>query len=131
MSVTMQLQELYAPKEYWSLSLEVKREISNGCGAGSALFDFVPDDILGLDISECCNIHDYMYHVGETNEDKLEADRVFLNNTIRVIDKNTSWKWLRKRRKNIAYMYYKAVSKFGGPAFWDGKNDGDSLKRCL
>jgi len=128
MSIVMQLQELYAPKEYWKLSLETKKAVVNGCGAGSALFDFVPDNILGLDISECCNIHDYMYHVGETNEDKLEADRVFLNNLVRTIDKNTSWKWIRKRRKKIAYVYYKAVSKFGGPAFWDEKNNEDNFK---
>lgn len=88
--------ELYAPKEYWKLSFESKREICNSCGASSALFDFVPDNIYGLDISECCNIHDYMYHIGETIEDKFEADRVFLNNLIRIVDKNTSWKRILK-----------------------------------
>jgi len=118
---------LYAPKEYWKLSFEAKRELCNGCGAGSALFDFVPDNIYGLDISECCNIHDYMYHIGETAENKSEADRVFLNNLIRVIDKNTSWRWLRKRRKKVAYLYYNAVFKFGGPAFWNEKNSEETL----
>ena len=122
---------LYAPEEYWKLSSGMKKLICNGCGAGSAMFDFVPDSIYGLDISEACNIHDYMYHIGKTIEDKLEADRVFLNNIIRIIDANTSWKWFRRRRKKIAYLYFDAVSKWGGPAFWEDKNSTNNLKICV
>ena len=124
-------QTLYAPESYWKLRPEIKEVIVNGCGAGSAMFDFVPDNIYGLDISEACNIHDYMYHEGKTLEDKLEADRVFLNNLIRIIDSGTSWKWLRRRRKKIAYLYYNAVSKWGGPAYWENKNNTDNMKVCF
>ena len=122
--------KLYAPAEYWNLTKEAKEEICNGCGAGNAKFDFVPDRIYGLSISEVCNIHDYMYHVGVTLEDKKEADRVMHNNLNRLIDDKGGWlRWPRKRR---ALKYFKAVEYFGASAYWKGKNgnnEGDI--RCL
>ncbi len=127
----VQTQELYAPESYWKLSLKEKETICNGCGVGSAMFDFVPNGIYGLDISEACNIHDYMYHKGKTIEDKLEADRVFVDNLIRIINKNTSWKWLRNHRRRVAHLYYDAVSMWGGPAYWEGKNNSNNLKVCF
>ena len=124
---------LYCPSGYDKLTKNDKKRICNGCGPKSK-FDFVPDTIYGLNISEACNRHDYMYEVSLPNiEDKKEADRSFLNNIIRIIDHETrkrigwdglSFKnpllWLRKRR---AYKYYIAVKKFGGPAFWNSKNE--------
>jgi len=93
----------------------------NGCGAAGAKFDFVPDTIYGIYIGEACAVHDFMYHVGRSIEDKEEADRVFLNNLLRLIDKRKPWyvpKFLcRIRCRN----YYRAVKYFGGPAFWKTK----------
>ena len=61
-----------------------------------------------------------MYHVGQTVDDKQEADRVFLNNMLRLIEDASGWlKCLRRRR---ALKYYEAVVVFGGPAYWAGKN---------
>lgn len=61
-----------------------------------------------------------MYHVGQTVADKEEADRVFLNNLLRLIEAGSGWlKMLRRRR---ALDYYQAVVAFGGPAYWAGKN---------
>ncbi|MFH1999170.1 MAG: hypothetical protein ABIK28_05795, partial [Planctomycetota bacterium] len=95
-----------------------------GCGAENSKFDFVPDTIWGLNISEACNVHDLCYHFAEPKiEQKEEADRIFLNNLYRLIQNHTRlkiMKWLRRRR---ALKYYLAVKYFGGPAFWDRKND--------
>jgi hypothetical protein len=77
----------------------------------------------GLSITEAANIHDYMYYVGMTLEDKREADRVFLNNMIRIIEANSKFWVLEFLRKRRAKKYYLAVDWFGGPAFWSGKND--------
>jgi len=124
---------LFSPEGYDDLTKEDKKRICNGCGPRSK-FDFVPDTIYGLNISEACNRHDYMYEKAYPNiEAKKEADRVFLNNIIRIIDHETkkrigwdglSFKnpliWLRKRR---AYKYYLAVKNFGGPSFWKDKNN--------
>jgi hypothetical protein len=64
-----------------------------------------------------------MYALGLVIEDKDEADRVFLNNMIRIIDSRRSRRWLRALRLGRAKDYYLAVHWFGGPSFWSGKND--------
>lgn len=118
---------LYAPPEYWNLSEEARREISNGCGPKRFGF-LVPDTMYGLDVSDACDIHDYMYHVGTTLADKEEGDRVMLNNVLRIIEAKTRLRpllWLRRRR---AYKYYRAVKHFGPPAFWAGKNSDAELQ---
>jgi hypothetical protein len=124
--------KLYSPPSYKRLTPEARAEIINGCGAANARFDFIPDKIYGLDISEACNIHDYMYHIAEpTNEAKIEADRIFLNNLLRIIEFYTTSSMLKKLRRSRAKKYYKAVKAYGGPAFWDDKNDendGSELK---
>ena len=115
--------ELYAPIEYIDADESVKKNICNGCGPAKAKFDFIPDSIFGVSIHEACQVHDWMYEFGKTINDKDIADRVFLNNMIRLIDgKTNQWKWTRKLRKRIAWGYYEAVVKFGGSAYWDGKN---------
>ena len=112
--------ELYAPPGYDELSAESKGMVCNGCGPKGLGSWIIPDTLWGLSIEECCNIHDYMYKVGESDNDKREADRVFLNNMLRVVDSgHPLLKFMRKRR---AWKYYEAVSHFGGPAFWSGKN---------
>ena len=119
--------QLYAPKNYWTLSPEDHAMICNGCGAANAKFDFVPDTIYGLGVNPACNIHDYMYLMGETIDDKKEADRVFLNNLLRLIDHKGGWRRFLRRRR--ALKYYNAVVELGGPAFWDGKNAPGTFKR--
>jgi hypothetical protein len=115
--------KLFAPAGYWTCSDSVRLRIVSGCGPGGgwkALL--VPETLWGLSVNEACNIHDWMYHVGETIEEKKEADRVFLNNMIRIIDAKTRWNWLKRLRLRRAKIYYLAVCWFGGPAFWAGKN---------
>lgn len=113
--------KLYEPLSYTKASCKQKEAVCNGCGAANSKFDFVPDRIYRLKITEACNRHDWMYHVGEVLEDKEEADRVFLNNMLRLIEaqSNNFMKPLRRRR---ALKYYEAVVTFGGPAYWAGKN---------
>ena len=112
--------ELYAPTSYTDASNDEREKVVNGCGAAGSKFDFVPDTILGLNVSCCCHIHDWMYDKGATLEDKKEADRVFLNNVLRVIEDKGGW--FKRWRRRIAYGYYIAVKKFGGPAYWANKN---------
>jgi len=107
---------LYAPKEYWELEVNQKRKICNGCGAkGSKLNFLIPQGVF----TEACNIHDYMYYTGKTDEDKKVADRVFINNLNRIV--KASNPLLRPIRKAMARAYYEAVSKFGYEAFWKDK----------
>lgn len=113
---------LYAPASFKLASKEELQETCNGCGPSGWKLDLVPDNIWLLYIGDACNIHDWMYSKGRTIEDKEGADRVFLNNLIRIIDRDKS-RWRDKRKmKDKAYGYYLAVKKFGGPAFWRNKN---------
>jgi len=111
---------LKAPESYWSLDPETKKEICNGVGPKGYGFLF-PDTIWGLDVSEAADIHDYMYQIGVTEEDRKKADKVFLDNMNAIIDSQSSWAWLTKLRKRRASLYYEAVSKFGKPAFLASK----------
>jgi len=118
---------LFCPHDYKTLSKEELNKITNGCGPQGWKFDFVPDKIWGLCINLPCRIHDYMYHIGKGIKDKEEADRVFLNNMIRLIEYKTKWKWLKWLRKRRAYKYYVAVKYLGGPAFWVNKNNSNHI----
>lgn len=112
---------LFAPPEYWKLTLKEHKEICNRAGPKGYGW-LVPDTIWFLNIGECANIHDYQWYVGKTIEDKDSADRSFLNNMVRWIlhkTKSKIMKWLRLGRAN---KYFSAVCVMGGPYFWKGKN---------
>ena len=107
---------LYAPKGYWELTQKQKSAICNGCGAkGSKINFLIPQG----KFKEACNIHDYMYAVGKTDEDKRVADRVFINNLNRIVE--ASHPLIKPIRKIAARAYYKAVAEFGDEAFWKNK----------
>ena len=110
--------DLRAPKKYWLLTKEKKDDLCNGAGPKNFGW-LIPDTIWGLKITEAANIHDYMYIVGAAViEDKQTADRVFLNNMIRIIQRKTKWTWLKKLRLMRAKKYYHAVDLCGGPSYW-------------
>jgi len=117
--------ELFCPPPRNTQGWEIINALSNGCGPQGWKFDIVPDTIWGCFVQEACRIHDVMYGDGVTIADKDSADRTFLNNLIRLIRARTTNSWakmfLLQRRLNTAYVYYEAVSHFGGPAFWHGK----------
>ncbi len=113
---------LFAPAEYFQLSPAAHKAICNGCGTSGWKGRLVPGHLLWLSIKEACDIHDYMYHVGNSIADKEEADRVFLNNMLRIVEAESVW-LLRRWRRHMAIDYYGAVRDFGGPAFWTDKND--------
>lgn len=118
--------QLYAPASYWQIPPRERRIRYNGAGPKGYGW-LVPDTLWGLSITDAANIHDHMYGEGKNLKDKEEADRVFLNNMVRIIEAETeSWifKWLRMRRAN---KYFWAVSTFGGPAFWANKNQPSTM----
>lgn len=110
---------LTAPKEYKELTKEQKKEICNGCGSKGGIK--VPGTFYGLDISEACDIHDFMYYQGETWEDKVYADMIFENNLHAIIEEKTWFKWLKKLRMIRAAEYVIAVKLWGDEAYMTGK----------
>jgi len=131
----MERLKLYAPESYYTTPKEEIDRVTGGCGPGGFGDFLVPDTIYGLSIFEACRRHDWMYHVGEILADKEEADRVFLNNMTRIIKVKTAWRWFPAFRKILirlrlrrAKTYYFFVDEFGGPAFWDGKNQIEEFR---
>jgi hypothetical protein len=113
--------ELFTPQSYKSAPETERALVSNGCGAKGGISSWlVPNTLWGLSVKRACNIHDWMYSEGLTIADKEEADRVFLNNMLRIIEVESCW-LLKLPRRSRAKKYYKAVKYFGGPAFWEGK----------
>ena len=122
---------LYAPESYSRLSEAEKKKVCSGCGTKGIGAKLVPDSLFGVNITEACNIHDYMYYIGALIEEKQSADRAFLNNMVRLINaQQPRWyeyftggarRWKRRRLK-LAKLYYEAVDVFGGIAFFKGKN---------
>ncbi len=114
--------ELWAPVGYVAAE-------SCDCGRRGWHRDLIPDALLGLDITPACCIHDFMYSV-PIDADlayKEQADRVFLNNMLRLIENADSWLIVKKLRVTFAWLYYQAVVHFGGPSFWSGKNHPSNL----
>ena len=84
-----------------------------------------------------CNIHDWMYEFAEPFiTHKEAADRVFQNNLVRLVRAFDRYdilgnfidvedQRLRDKRLQVAELYYLAVSKFGGDAFWANKGGHD------
>jgi hypothetical protein len=123
--------KLYAPKEYWDATEIERKKITNGCGSEGWKGALVPNDLLGVDIKPACDIHDWMYSKGKKIEDKDQADRVFLNNMVRIINCSTENSVLKKIQLLEAKTYYEAVCVFGGDAFWEGKNSDESFKEVI
>lgn len=114
---------LLAHPSYNKASAEEKARICNGCGSAQAKFDFVPDSIYGLKISEACYRHDWRYSIGRTLEEKAHADWEFLQNLLTIIESAPGFfnKALRIPRRARAMKYYGAVVDFGDEAFFAGK----------
>ena len=113
----MQL-ELKAPSSFWRASREEGDSVVGGCGPGYWGDFLVPDRIWWLSIERACRIHDWMYALGETREDKIEADLYFLFNMLELIRAGTRSRILRYLRDRTAFTYYQAVS-YGGDEFFN------------
>jgi hypothetical protein len=123
------LLKLYAPEEYWTAPNRYSGV--NGCGVEGWKGTLVPDNLLGVDITKACNIHDWMYGEGKTLADKNEADRVFFNNMVRTINYNADNFVLKKVQLLAAQTYYEAVCLFGGVAYWEDKNSSSNFREVL
>lgn len=114
---------LDASQAYRDALPEVVAQVVNGCGPGGWKFDIIPDTVLGLSIKEACNIHDWDYTVGLTEQDKEAADKRFRRNCTALVNNATGF-WarvLRRHRHLRVDEYYTAVRLFGDAAFWANK----------
>jgi hypothetical protein len=115
----LQIQEkegfrLIAPTSYWLASEDEIKEHTGGCGPGKFGDHLVPDTAYGESIFLACQIHDWMYFVGLSLEDKRMADLCFLINMVLIVDDGD---WLDDARLYRCMTYYIAVARAGKSAF--------------
>ena len=98
---------LYAPYKYWSLTPSMKSFITNGVGP-KVFAKYIPNSILGLDITEEANVHDYCWFFDYNFKDSNE---LFYWNVRRKINIDDDWK--SNYRHCINKSYYVILSTVG------------------
>ena len=113
---------LFAPASFLNATPDELFDVCNSCGAKDSWFR-PPASLFGVKLGYACNIHDWMYEFGFTDEDKKEADRVFKINGQRMITRQgKAWYKPTLLLRIVGIGYYKATDWFGGEAYWKGKN---------
>lgn len=107
--MTKKKTKLQAPKEYFELSKGEKKKLLNQCGPDGPINKIIPNSLLGADISQSCDIHDYMFIKAQNKKQAKVADEVFLKNMKTEIDKKRSSKVLSLFRKALANVYFAAT----------------------
>ena len=110
-SLTRWDKELQVPKSYFGITEEEKQLITNGCGSEGFLEKIIPDNLIGLDVAESCNIHDWMFHHAKNKHDYKVADETFLENlNAQIKDQGSSL--ITLVRKGMAYLYFLVVRAY-------------------
>lgn len=106
--------------KYCELSDNQKKLICNGCGAKGGIVN--PPDFI---FKASCNHHDFLYWVGNTEEERKYADKAFYK--YMKIDISEKKGVIKKAYYHIwAYAYYRAVRLFGKKYFNYGDKNGIS-----
>jgi hypothetical protein len=121
--------QLSALKSYWVADVETKLKCVNGAGPDWILHHipkwmvigrFFANHMYGLDIEECCNIHDWDYLNEELTEDgRLDSDNRLRENLYRTIRARESGKIFTWLRINNARRYYVLVRAYGSKAYFN------------
>ena len=109
-------QAMIYPPGFANLDQEQRAKfLAAPCGPGKGVISWiVPEDLFGLDVRQCCAVHDYSYSRGKTKSDKIEADITFLHNLLFCV---ITGRARMKSRATLAIIYYLAVRFFGGCAY--------------
>ena len=94
-------------------------QIVGGCGPGKWGDRLIPNSILGVDISPACDIHDYCYLIGETEEGRTNADIELFANAFRIL-KQQSGRIPLFFRSVILGLYFMACVYGGQQAYGGG-----------
>ncbi|MGB5793365.1 hypothetical protein [Poseidonibacter sp.] len=116
---------LYAPLTFHNASCEEKKKVCNGCGAKDGVN--VPNTMYGLDISQACHIHDWMFEEGKTLADFIFANAMFIVNLTRIIVHKSANKFMVSLRLLRASKYFTAVVLYGHEAYWKNKTENRKM----
>ena len=98
------------------LTPEERAHICNGCG-GKGHWLTPPSWLF----QACCDHHDFNYWLGCTEDDRAHADLQF--HVAMVGDANASPWYLRWWRRRMAWLYWKAVARYGKTFFYYGPRE--------
>ena len=100
---------LIVPSSYLNATEKERKKILNQCGPDGPVNKWVPNHLLGVDISESCNIHDWTFVDAKNQKEHKRSDKIFLKNMLATVDKESKWAVPRIIRRGLAYLYYGAV----------------------
>lgn len=109
--------QLLAPVSYLQASRAEIEARTNGCGPEGWRGDIVADldSLAGLDISDPCRVHDWMYGEGGSDDDRLTADiMLYLNIAALVLRAGGPLAPVRMAGAAAMYLAVRA----GGAAHW-------------
>lgn len=89
----------------------------NGCGSEGWLGKLAPDSLAGIDISEACRAHDWLYTKGGYEHDKEYADITFLHNMMVIIKRDDTIWTNEDKAQRLAFVYYNSVVEYGHKYF--------------
>ncbi len=92
-------------------------QVVGGCGPGKWGDRIVPDSILGVDIGPACDIHDYCYLIGETEEERTNADIELFSNGFRILKQRSSKIMLAPRTFILGIYFTSCV--YGGESVYE------------
>lgn len=101
---------------------------TNGCGAGGARIDLVPDTMWGLNISMICNLHDDGFVFCEASRRGFRESNKNLKHNLTIWNNAKSHGMLRLlRRIRIEIIYIAVSSPLGWRAFVACKKELNEL----
>jgi hypothetical protein len=124
--------ELFADEKCWWFKDHYPDEFeAYGCGPGGIGDFLVPDTVYGLSIRDACRVHDWGYRHCQINseEDRKRHDRILKNNSLRIVDDHTEWRWVRWLRYQRVEKYYVMVRAFGSRAYWSERNKDAEMQK--
>ena len=100
------------PLRWRHLNVEERKLIANGCGGKGSWLK--PPVWLFL---ASCDVHDFNYWLGHTEEDRKKADRQFYEMMLKDVER-TPWWYPKFMARWRAWLYYKGVRRYARDYFY-------------
>ena len=94
-----------APSSWWSMSEAERLRYSSGCGPDQSGVNL--RWVNGIDLYPACQIHDYMYSIGGSEEDRMFADAIMRENMQSIIES------YGRKNTQVTTWYYSITRSFG------------------
>ena len=100
-----------APASWWVMPPSDRERYSSGCGPDNLGIDL--RSLYGTDIYVACQIHDYMYALGGSEDDRIFADAIMRENMMSMAMSEQISSLVLWERKTTIHAYYVSTRSFG------------------